>query len=84
MGGSKTDCNAVVDVEHVVTAGGPCHQHSGGAPLKQINNRACDLSDRSKKREERRKKKGNNICLTSYAAWCYRIEKDERKFYQEV
>ena len=55
-----------------------------GAPLKQINTRACDLSDRSKKREERRKKNGNNICLTSYTAWWYRIEKEERKFYKEV
>ena len=60
------------------------HQLGGGAPLKQINTRACDLSDRSKKREERRKKNGNNICLTSYTAWWYRIEKEERKFYKEV
>jgi hypothetical protein len=37
---------------------------------------------RIEKRDE--KKNGNKICLTSYAAWCYRIEKDERKFYREV
>ena len=43
-----------VEAEHFENAGGPCHQLGGGAPLKQINTRACDLSDRSKKREERR------------------------------
>ena len=56
----------------------------GGAPLKQINTRACDLSDRSKKREERKKRMGNTICLTSYTAWWSRVEKDERRFYREV
>ena len=54
------------------------------APLKEINTRACDLSDRSKKIEERKKRKGNTICLTSYMAWCSRAEKEERRFYREV
>ena len=75
---------SVVTKEHVETSGGPCHQYGGGAPLKQINTRACDLSDRSKKREERKKRMGNTICLTSYTAWWSRVEKDERRFYREV
>ena len=52
--------------------------------VKQINTRPCDLSDRSKKREERAKRRGNNICLTSYTAWWRRVEKEEKKFYREI
>ena len=36
------------------------------------------------KREERKKKKEKDICLTSYTAWWTRVEKDERKFIREV
>jgi hypothetical protein len=47
-------------------------------PLHQINTQAYDLSDRSKKIEERKKRKGKSICLTSYTTWWTRMEKEER------
>ena len=53
------DENSVVDPqEHVESPGGPGHQYGVGAPLHQINTRACDLSDRSKKLEERKRRRG--------------------------
>ena len=67
-----------------------------GAPRKQINTRARDLTNLKSqddktipegwkvKREERRKRKERDICLTSYTAWWSRMEKDERKFNREV
>ena len=64
----------------------------GGAP-KQINTRARDLKSQDDKaipegwkvkREERKKRKEKDICLTSYTAWWTRVEKDERKFIREV
>ena len=57
-----------------------------GAPLQQINNRAraCDLSDRSEKIKERKKRQERAICMTSYTAQWNRIENEERKFYHEV
>ena len=65
----------------------------GGAPPEQINTRARDLKSQDDKaipegwkvkREERKKKKDKDICLTSYTAWWTRVEKDERKFLREV
>ena len=83
-----------VDVKDAMEAkGGPCHHFGGGAPPKQINTRARDLKSQDDKaipegwkvkREERKKKKDKDICLTSYTAWWTRVEKDERKFLREV
>ena len=39
---------------------------------------------RKEKMEERKKRQGRDICLTSYSAWWNRMEKEERKFYREV
>ena len=64
--------------------GGPCHHVGVGPPLQQINTRARVLSGRSEKTRERKLKKEKTICLTSYAAWWYRMEKDERKFFRDV
>ena len=101
------------------TTGGPSHHLGEGAPLDQINTRACDLGSQDKddkpvpkgwkrtdsteplpnegrdeetvvqegwkrKREERKKRKEKDICLTSLNAWWTRVEKEERKFYREV
>ena len=49
------DDNSVVDEEHVETPGG----HATNSPF---NKQACELSDRSKKIEERKKRKGKTIC----------------------
>ena len=123
------------------TTGGPSHHLGEGAPLDQINARACDLRSQNKddkpvpkgwkttdvtmesqdisfsnektdvetkddsteplpdegrdeetvvqegwkrKKEERKKRKDKDICLTSLNAWWTRVEKEERKFYREV
>ena len=39
---SKDENLVGIEAVQVETAGGPCHQLGGGAPLNQINTRACD------------------------------------------
>ena len=34
--------------------------------------------------EERKKRQGRDICLTSYSAWWNRMEKEVRKVYHKV